>query len=230
MANYVVYEVFIGPKKQIGSTGRLARRMQEHLASLESGTHCNPKMQYTYNKYKSFSYSIVSKHETRSEAYIEEQRLLDLLYNSEHILNTNPKATAPPTKFGDDNSSRNPDVIRKIVETKRKNGSFSKSKQAREKISKANKGRKQSIEEKEVRAVTLAAVKQTAIYKSNHKRGCQEAFEKKSEQAKLNSTKLFRESNPSHREQICTVCGRLIKGASAYKRFHGTNCKAQNKI
>ena len=41
-------------------------------------------------------------------------------------------------------------------------------------------------------------------------------------------TKNFCENNPSYRIQECSYCKRRIQGASAFKRFHGDNCK-ENK-
>jgi hypothetical protein len=38
-------------------------------------------------------------------------------------------------------------------------------------------------------------------------------------------TSNFRENNPSYKLQICNHCQKEIQGASAFKRFHGNNCK-----
>jgi len=75
--NNVVYEIQIGPYRQIGSTNSLERRMSEHLNSLEKEKHVNRLMQNVYNKYRSFSYKILQSFETREEAYFYEQELLN---------------------------------------------------------------------------------------------------------------------------------------------------------
>ena len=41
-------------------------------------------------------------------------------------------------------------------------------------------------------------------------------------------TRLFRKNNPSYKVKHCAYCDRDIQGASAYKRFHGNNCKSKN--
>jgi hypothetical protein len=47
---------------------------------------------------------------------------------------------------------------------------------------------------------------------------------------KKRQTALFINNNPSHRVQECKHCGRSIQGASAFKRFHGENCKNKNNL
>lgn len=47
-------------------------------------------------------------------------------------------------------------------------------------------------------------------------------------EAKKRQTALFIVNNPSYKVQKCEHCSRDIQGASAFKRFHGENCK-QNK-
>lgn len=74
--NNVVYQIEIGPYKQIGSTNNLQRRMVEHLNALKKSKHKNKFMQSTYNKYKTFSYSIIKTFHTREQAYNYEQQLL----------------------------------------------------------------------------------------------------------------------------------------------------------
>lgn len=221
----VVYELLIGSKKQIGSTGRLEKRIVEHKKALETGKHCNRKMQNAYNKCKSFNYRVLSYHETREEAYIEEQRLLDIYFNTSGYLMLNPKATIPPVLKGDKNPFSRKEVIRKLIQTKRKNGLFVKSAETKQKISKANKGRKQSKEEIAKRKAILKIVTNSEEYKAAHKNGCLKGQENKTVEAKLKSTQLFRENNPSYRLQTCYYCNKQIQGARAFKRFHGENCK-----
>ncbi|MBM3611267.1 MAG: hypothetical protein FJX18_07110 [Alphaproteobacteria bacterium] len=72
----VVYQIQIGPYKQIGSTNNLKRRMAEHLNALKKDKHKNEFMQNVYTKYQDFSYSILKAFETRKQAYDYEQQLL----------------------------------------------------------------------------------------------------------------------------------------------------------
>jgi len=226
--NAVVYELVIGKKKQIGSTSRLEKRIREHRVALEAGNHCNQKIQNAYNKYKSFEFRVLSYHETREQAYIEEQRLLDIYFNSRNYLMLNSKATVPPLKKGKQNPFSKREVIDKLRKTKIKKGSYKKSQEVKDKISLANKGRKQSKEEVEKRKQKLKIVTTTDSYKTNHKKGCLEGQRKKTVEAKYNSTKLFKENNPSYKVQACNYCKKNIQGASAFKRFHGENCKLKN--
>jgi len=224
----VVYELLIGSKKQIGSTNRLDKRMNEHKKALETGKHCNQRIQNAYNKCKSFEYQVLSHHKTREEAYIEEQRLLDIYFNMSGYLMLNPKATVPPILKGSKNSFSKKEVIKRLIETKKQNGSLARSQEARNKISTANKGRKQSKEEVEKRNLILKSIKASEEYKDNHKKGCLEGQKHKNAKSKLNSTQLFRENNPSYRLQTCSYCNKEIQGASAFKRFHGENCNLKN--
>lgn len=224
----VVYELLVGDKKQIGSTGRLDQRMNEHKKALETGKHYNRKMQNTYNKYKSFEYQVLSYHRTREEAYIEEQRLLDIYFETDKYLMLNSKATVPPILRGDKNPFSRKEVIKQLIETKKQNGSLARSKETRSRISAANKGRKQSEEEIEKRSLALKSIKASEEYKSKHREGCLEGQKYKKTESKLNSTQLFRDSNPSYKLQTCPHCNKEIQGASAFKRFHGENCNLKN--
>jgi hypothetical protein len=47
---------------------------------------------------------------------------------------------------------------------------------------------------------------------------------------KKKQTALFINNNPSHKVQECKHCGRSIQGASAFRRFHGENCKNKNNL
>lgn len=229
MQTAVVYSLKIEGNQQIGSTGRYESRMSEHLHALQNNKHGNRYLQAMYNKHKVLEYEILSYHDTREEAYIEEQRLLDLYYGKPGYMMLNPNATIPPVLVGDKNPSKNKNTISKILETKKKNNTFSRSIECREKISNAVRGRKQSLGEIEKRKQTLEKIFNTPEYKQAHRQGILKGVELKSEQAKLNSTKLFRENNPSYIIQECAYCGKKIQGASAFKRFHGENCKTKNK-
>lgn len=220
-----VYQIEIGDKKQIGSTGRLEARIKEHLKALEQNCHSNSFMQNVYNKYGNFNYRVLSYHNTREEAYIEEQKLLDEYFGKDGYMMQNPKAVAPPVKKGIENPFSQKEVIEKLVQTKRDRGLFVKSQETKNKISTANKGRKQSEEEVAKRTEVLKAIKASKEYKDAQKAGCLKSHKSKSVEMKLNSTRLFRENNPSYKVQTCPYCDKAIQGASAFKRFHGGNCK-----
>lgn len=204
--------------------------MLEHLQALQRNKHANKYLQAVYNKYNTFESEILSYHKTREEAYLEEQRLLDLHYGEPGYMMLNSNAEAPPVLLGERNPSTNPDVISKILTTKKNNNTLGRSEKCREKIAKANKGRKQGEEEIAKRKQILQHVYNTEEYKEAHRQGILKSLKTKSEQSKLASTKLFRENNPSYKTQECCYCKRKIQGASAYKRFHGENCKQNTEL
>lgn len=88
----VVYEISIGPYKQIGSTCHLKHRMNTHLSYLRRNVHSNSTMQNVWNKYKSFEFKILSEHNTREEAYNAEQLLLDFNFKKDFYMMQNPLA------------------------------------------------------------------------------------------------------------------------------------------
>lgn len=93
----VVYEIQIGPHKQIGSTNDIDRRMSEHLRALRKNKHFNRCMQGAYNKYKTFSYVVLQSFVCRVAAYEFEQRLLSEYYGMPGFLMMSNKATGFPT-------------------------------------------------------------------------------------------------------------------------------------
>lgn len=88
----VVYQIKIGPYKQIGSTKNIKNRMSHHLRELSNNRHSNPFMQAVYNKYKSFSYRIIKECKTRDEAFNEEQILLYKYYGKSGYMMMSNKA------------------------------------------------------------------------------------------------------------------------------------------
>ena len=73
----VIYEITIGPYKQIGSTAHFRHRMNCHRAALSKNVHWNSFMQNVWNKHQEFDAKIIMECETREQAYQEEQKLLD---------------------------------------------------------------------------------------------------------------------------------------------------------
>jgi hypothetical protein len=224
-----VYEIEIGGKKQIGSTKRLKSRMEEHLKALNEGKHCNSHMQNTYNRHQDFSFKVLSSHQTREGAYQEEQRLLDIYFGVSGYLMLNKKATAPPIYLGSSNSFSKKEVIEKLLRTKKEKDLFKRSDKTRKLIGSANRSRVHTEEEKVKRNQAVKKAKNSDNYKRAHLEACLKAHKVKSLRAKQNSTELFRTDNPSYKVQICDHCNQSIQGASAFKRFHGTNCKFKDK-
>lgn len=92
MASYV-YQLEIGPYKQIGSTGNLEERKYHHLNLLKQSKHYNQYLQRIFNKYGGvFDWRVLSTHNTREEAYLEEQKLLDLYYRKPYYTMEHPSA------------------------------------------------------------------------------------------------------------------------------------------
>jgi hypothetical protein len=89
----VIYQIKIGPWKQIGSTSNIKTRMRTHIRELQKGVHHNSIMQKAYNKYKSFEYKIIKECETREQAYEEEQILLDKFFKKPYYSMQCAKAT-----------------------------------------------------------------------------------------------------------------------------------------
>jgi len=135
--NNVVYEIQIGPYRQVGSTNNLERRMSEHLNSLKKKSHANRFMQNAHSKYKSFSYKILRSFETREEAYSYEQELLNQYFRSPGYLMMSNHATGHmsgefhPNKKSEarerqskrlalNNPMKDPAVQRKKAETNKK--------------------------------------------------------------------------------------------------------------
>lgn len=89
-----VYELQIGDYKQIGSTGDLEKRKHQHLVLLKQNRHYNRYLQRVYNKTKKpVKVVVLSSHTTREEAYLEEQKLLDLYYRKPYYTMEHPFAT-----------------------------------------------------------------------------------------------------------------------------------------
>lgn len=221
----VVYCIHIGPNKQIGSTGRYTARMEEHLKFLKANKHVNKHLQAAYNKYGEFSSEILQEFKTREEAYLAEQALLEQHYGTPGYTMQNKTATRPPVFYGKNNAWSKKEVIQKCIETKRKNNTIYRNSETRKKLSEKLTGRKQPQAEVEKRTAVLKAMWDANIFRDKHLEGVYRGLKNKSQEAKENSTKLFRENNPSYKKQICTYCNREIRGASAFVRFHGDNCK-----
>lgn len=67
--------------------------------------------------------------------------------------------------------------------------------------------------------------KQVQAHVQARVQGIKKTWQGKAEEQRKKQTALFIYNNPSHRIQECIYCSRQIKGASAFKRFHGENCK-----
>ncbi len=67
--------------------------------------------------------------------------------------------------------------------------------------------------------------KQTEQRVRTRAQAVKKAWQSKTQEERNLQTALFINNNPSYWVQECTYCGRSIQGASAFKRFHGKNCK-----
>ena len=72
-----VYRVELHPGKfYIGSSHNIDKRIVSHLKALNRGSHCNIKMQRTYNKYKTFEWRVLLVCD-KSNLLLYEQLMLD---------------------------------------------------------------------------------------------------------------------------------------------------------
>jgi len=76
----IVYEIQIGPYKQIGSTHNLEERKYHHLNLLVKNKHYNQFLQRVYNKYNTFEIVELCRFPTREEGYKKEQEMLNQFY------------------------------------------------------------------------------------------------------------------------------------------------------
>ena len=98
----IVYELRIGPYKQIGSTHNLEERKYHHSNLLTKGKHYNTFLQRVYDKYKTLTIVELCKFPTRQEGYKKEQELLDYFYRQPYYTMEHPMAIGG-SKPGKDN-------------------------------------------------------------------------------------------------------------------------------
>lgn len=79
-----VYEIQIGPYRQIGSTNDVKRRERDHLRLLVQQKHYNQYLQRVYNHYQDFKTVVLFEFESREEAYEKEQELLIQFYGKQY--------------------------------------------------------------------------------------------------------------------------------------------------
>ena len=229
----VVYQIEIAGKYQIGSTGNISRRMYDHLYALKKGTHTNIKMQNRYNKYKHFSYVVLSEFESRESAYEKEQELLDMYYKDENYLMCNSKATQPPIKNGEDNS-----MFGKGYKLKgEKNGMYGKN-HTEESIQKM----KNAFDEERLDAASERILgnknpsKRSEVAKkiSESKLGDKNVMKKQEVKEKMiescKKTRALKKLNgiPNYKTVYCSYCGKQ-GAANNMTRYHFENCKNKNK-
>ena len=75
-----VYEIQIGPYKQIGSTSNIDIRKYNHIRLLKQQKHYNEYLQRVYNTYQDFRIVVLYEFKSREEAYNKEQELLEKYY------------------------------------------------------------------------------------------------------------------------------------------------------
>jgi hypothetical protein len=176
---HYVYEIAIGPKKQIGSTSYIQKRMNKHLRELIKNSHWNSYMQNAYNKYLIFNYSILSSWKTREEAFIEEQRLLDNFFGKENYTMQSKKAigASPDSEYVRYwKGKKLPDAMK-------------------QKISNAQKGRKLSEDHKRLISESLKGEKKSDFTKEKMKGP-------KSDKMKRAMSDYAKNRSSSHRENL----------------------------
>lgn len=148
--------------------------------------------------------------ESRKEAYDKEQEFINL-YGRKDI---NEGTLINKTNEGGwlQGVNWSPERIKKYSDNAKKRGTLKK---WQKENGAAVKGKK------------LPKQKQQHINK--RVQAIKKAWNSKTEEQRKAQTSLFINNNPSYKIQKCEYCGREIQGASAFKRFHGQNCK-QNKI
>jgi group I intron endonuclease len=122
-----VYRINIENNYYYGSSGNIQKRIDQHRLALTRGKHENMYIQNTYNKYKNFQVEVISEELTRQEAFQLEQKLINEHIGKKSCMNINPIASQPPVRYGADNPSKNPEVIKKGLATKKKNGTLAPS-------------------------------------------------------------------------------------------------------
>lgn len=78
-----------------------------------------------------------------------------------------------------------------------------------------------------VKGKTLPTPSQEVIEK--RRQGFLKYWKEVTAEEKEKRTTNFRETNPSYKKFKCNNCQKEIQGASAFKRFHGDNCKSKQQ-
>ena len=140
----VVYQLNIGPYKQIGSTGNLQERLYHHKYLLDQNKHYNSFLQKVYNKHISFNYEIIASFSTRQEAYEEEQRILDLYFREPFYTMEHSKASGGSLKGENNpNTGKVKPKHSELIKDKWSEGVYSQrsTQQWKDKLSKARLGK-----------------------------------------------------------------------------------------
>ena len=140
----IVYEIQIGPYKQIGSTHNLKERKYHHLNLLTKNKHYNQFLQRTYNKYNTFEIAELYRFPTRDEGYKKEQELLDKYYRQPYYMMEHPMAVGG-SKSGKDNPNYGKKSLQQsdLIKQKWKDGFYIKrsTEEWKKNISKARQGK-----------------------------------------------------------------------------------------
>lgn len=165
-----IYKIInkVNGKFYIGSTNNLVKRWIQHKSKLNVRKHINPHLQSSWNKYgkDSFYFEIIEKVENEKNLLSKEQFYLDKLKPEYNI---NPIATKPPSaknRIWDNESIEKirQSLLGKKHSQERKNAiregtlkMYEKHPEVKEKISKANTGKKRSL--KQVRKHTKTMIR-----------------------------------------------------------------------
>lgn len=209
MDTFILYRIeFVSTDKfYIGSTKNFLRRKERHLSSLRHNKHPNIRVQKLFNKVGEANTKFIKVREYKEEVSLRkaEQRLLNKFIGSDCCLNIGDSS------IGGNNISWNPkrkeilldryvaqmNMISSLSKEERasiydrkghKNGMFGKqhSKEAKKKISKANKGRsinagipKSDEHRKNISAAAKKTSREFNIYKSLLRKSTQQKLLKK---------------------------------------------------
>lgn len=166
-----VYRINIENNYYYGSSGNIQKRIDQHRLALTRGKHENMYIQNTYNKYKNFQVEVISEELTRQEAFQLEQKLINEHIGKKSCMNINPIASQPPVRYGADNPSKNPEVIKKGLATKKKNGTLAPSQDplVAKKISISKIGKTPSEETKKKMSDSQKMLRTDTNYVKNHR-------------------------------------------------------------
>jgi len=198
-----IYRIDIGPKYYYGQTIRPKDRRTHHSAHLRRGTHCNPHMQNSYDKYGTFSFNLVLTVFDSANLDDIEQGFLDDHVDEKECMNVS--RTASGKTFSE--------KFRSKISAAHKGRIVSAETRAR--ISAAGKGRKYS---KEARAnmsaaqtgKTLSAETRAKI--ANAARGRSPSLETR---AKLSASGKGRKLSESHKAKLDRTGAKLSSESKA---------------
>lgn len=134
----------------LGSTSNFTIRKQQHFLDLKLNRHCNPKLQHHYNKYgkDDLVFSIIEVC-SKKRLIEREQFYIDTKHPSFNLciisctsaLGLKRSEEFKENRRGENNPSKRPEVIQKILKTKKENGWFEEMGRQRKEFWKSDEGK-----------------------------------------------------------------------------------------